>query len=433
MEPSTAGKRHPATVVIIGAGVFGLSTALHLRKSHPDVDVTVVDRMRGNRGGASSDHNKIIRADYPDPVYMGLAIEAQECWRKDPMLQPYYHECGMLFAEDINIGRASYANYKKIGQEPLSGRADTDAEYNYYNPHSGWGEAEEAMASVFQAALDAGVTFTEATARKLLPAPDGSCQGVTVQKDGELQDLVADLTVVCTGAYTAKLQADTAPERDELQVAGRMVAAAAVQCTATYPPDQEEKLLQAPVHFIGMWHTHGESIPPFKGRLKFNCEVSFLNMTYHEGLGKEISIPPAEQSQSTFSQDVLDGLKQEVANVVRNKYGNYVPGIQIENYRMCWDAVSPNQDFVIDYHPHCNNLIIAGAGSFHSWKFLPTIGKYVVQRIMGTLDEPLARKWAWDRENVGAACEMYIPTRDVKNIGPFQGWPRPGELVPVAQ
>ena len=97
------------------------------------------------------------------------------------------------------------------------------------------------------------------------------------------------------------------------------------------------------------------------------------------------------------------------------------------------DAVSPNQDFVIDYHPHCNNLIIAGAGSFHSWKFLPTIGKYVVQRIMGTLDESLARKWAWDRENVGAACEMYIPTRDVKNIGPFKGWPQPGEPVPAAQ
>lgn len=59
-------------------------------------------------------------------------------------------------------------------------------------------------------------------------------------------------------------------------------------------------------------------------------------MTHHEGLGKEISIPPPAQSQSTFSQDVPDGLKQEVANVVKNTYGSHVPGIQIESYRMCW-------------------------------------------------------------------------------------------------
>jgi hypothetical protein len=52
---------------------------------------------------------------------------------------------------------------------------------------------------------------------------------------------------------------------------------------------------------------------------------------------------------------------------------------------------------------------------------------------MGTLDEQLARKWVWDLDNVGAACEMYIPTRDVKDIGPFEGWPRPGEQMPVAQ
>jgi sarcosine oxidase/L-pipecolate oxidase len=56
--------------------------------------------------------------------------------------------------------------------------------------------------------------------------------------------------------------------------------------------------------------------------------------------------------------------------------------------------VSSNKDFIIDHHPHCRYLIIAGAGSFHSWKFLPTIGKYVVQRLMGTLDDQLARKWA---------------------------------------
>ena len=69
--------------------------------------------------------------------------------------------------------------------------------------------------------------------------------------------------------------------------------------------------------------------------------------------------------------------------------------------------------------------MIATAGSFHGWKFLPNIGKYIVQRIFGTLEESLARKWAWDRKNMGSACEMYDPTRDMKAIGQFEGWPQP--------
>ena len=80
----------------------------------------------------------------------------------------------------------------------------------------------------------------------------------------------------------------------------------------------------------------GESIPPFKGRLKFNCEASFTNMTRHDGLGRDISVPPSAETQRTWSQNVPEGLKQEVANVVRNTYGDYIPGIEIESYRMCW-------------------------------------------------------------------------------------------------
>lgn len=66
--------------------------------------------------------------------------------------------------------------------------------------------------------------------------------------------------------------------------------------------------------------------------------------------------------------------------------------------------------------------MIATAGSFHGWKFLPNIGEYVVKRIFGTLEADLVRKWAWDRENLGAVCELYNPTRDMKSIGPFKGW-----------
>jgi sarcosine oxidase/L-pipecolate oxidase len=80
------------------------------------------------------------------------------------------------------------------------------------------------------------------------------------------------------------------------------------------------------------------------------------------------------------------------------------------------DAVTPNQDFIICQHPHSRNLFIAGGGSFHGWKFMANIGRYVVQMLEGTLDEEKERRWAWDRSNDGGACSMYIPARDLKDI-----------------
>ena len=78
--------------------------------------------------------------------------------------------------------------------------------------------------------------------------------------------------------------------------------------------------------------------------------------------------------------------------------------------------MTPNQDWIISPHPHCTGLYIGTGGSFHSWKFLPTIGKYVNAMIDGKLEDDKARRWAWDRGDEGAACVMYIPKRDLKDI-----------------
>jgi sarcosine oxidase/L-pipecolate oxidase len=80
------------------------------------------------------------------------------------------------------------------------------------------------------------------------------------------------------------------------------------------------------------------------------------------------------------------------------------------------DAVTPNQDFVISPHPKCENLYIATGGSFHGWKFLANIGKYVVQMLDGSLDPATAQRWAWDRKDDGAACGLYLPSRDLSDI-----------------
>ena len=78
--------------------------------------------------------------------------------------------------------------------------------------------------------------------------------------------------------------------------------------------------------------------------------------------------------------------------------------------------MTPNQDFVITAHPHCANLFVATAGSFHGWKFMPTIGRYVVELLDGKLDPALVKRWAWDRENDGSAHGDLLPTLELSDL-----------------
>jgi sarcosine oxidase / L-pipecolate oxidase len=80
------------------------------------------------------------------------------------------------------------------------------------------------------------------------------------------------------------------------------------------------------------------------------------------------------------------------------------------------DSITPNQDFIICPHPHSKNLYIASGGSFHAWKFLPILGKYVVAMLQGELDSDLAKKWAWNRDEHGSAHASVIPRREMRDI-----------------
>jgi sarcosine oxidase / L-pipecolate oxidase len=266
---------HHESYLIVGAGIFGTSTALHLQQTKPGAIITLLDRTPfPNPSSASHDLNKIVRADYADIFYMRLALEAVHRWRNDPLYQKFYHETGMAFTENIGMGRATIKNYKALGAavkaeiltlEDARGRfsgvfkdANWDgAEECFWNPGSGWGEAEGALRNAIQAAIDQGVRYREATVTTLMIDTNGACTGVCIQ-DGE--SLTADHIILCTGALTAKLLADTAPTNKRLQVSGRLIAAGAVSCTARVAPEKMAHFKEAPVFFNGLDHTHGKHI-----------------------------------------------------------------------------------------------------------------------------------------------------------------------------
>lgn len=263
------------TYLILGAGCFGASTAYHLITEYPNAQITLIDRGPfPNPTAAAHDLNKIIRADYPDLVYMRLAHESQEQWRYEPLFRPFYHETGMLFVEDFGMGRKTYDNHKKLfGEKSSAELLDPDVaqqsfdgvfktahwtgvKKNYYNPRSGWAEADKAMTALIQAAVDRGVRYLGDGVAKLLFDDNSKCTGVLT---GNGQVLHADRIVLAAGASIAQLLADSAPRNKDLQVNGRQIAAAATSCYLFVPENRRQRLKNAPVVFNGLDHTHGNS------------------------------------------------------------------------------------------------------------------------------------------------------------------------------
>ena len=67
--------RRDSSVLILGGGAWGLSTALHMLNSG-FVDITVIERGERipSRYSAAWDLNKIVRAEYEDAFYTELAL-----------------------------------------------------------------------------------------------------------------------------------------------------------------------------------------------------------------------------------------------------------------------------------------------------------------------------------------------------------------------
>lgn len=65
-------------IIIVGAGAFGLSTALHLSQNgYSNITVFEQDDEVPSRYSAANDLNKIMRVEYEDPWYTNLTMVSE--------------------------------------------------------------------------------------------------------------------------------------------------------------------------------------------------------------------------------------------------------------------------------------------------------------------------------------------------------------------
>ncbi|KAL3420786.1 fructosyl-amino acid oxidase [Phlyctema vagabunda] len=405
----------PDSILIVGSGVFGLSTAYSLAQNphYSSSTISVLDRSPfPSPDGSSIDTSRIIRADYSDPAYAALAAKCQEEWRKqgedDLGGEGRYTESGLALVanrgeQGESYVRSSFANIKSMmevagdleGFQELSskelieqcvGTGGGTGSYGYINRRSGWADAEASMKWLRRKVEALGrVRFQRGEASQLIK--EGRTVVGVQLKDGK--ELRASLVVLATGAWTGKL----------VDLRGRAAATGQVLVYMDITKEEQEKFGKMPT-LLNL--SNGLFIIPPANKL--------LKIARHGyGYSNPVQIPnpndPSETIEVSLPKTVVDDptqvIPQEGEADCRAALRQMIPSLGDRPFRysrICWYTDTPKGDFIITYHPDFDGLFLATGGSGHGFKFLPSIGDKIVDCIEGNCPSEFKEKWAWPKE-----------------------------------
>lgn len=378
------------TVLIVGAGTFGTSTAYHLAHAYRDPSrLTVVDRS-SSAPAASIDVNRIIRTDYPNSLYTNLACEAIHSWFWNPHLGPYFHKTGWLVVDaegsdltercwkvqqDRGSTQSEMLDVDEVGSRwealkdmAMQGSGGRRKEKVYFNPEAGWCEAGTATDAFMQAAIDKGVKRVAGNVTELL-WEEGRVRGVRTAAG---QTLRADKILLATGPWTSSLlepveHALDIPQEDSVE--SQIQAKAFISAYYSVYDDEIEQLDQVPVV---LYSGVGEVVPPSKkGRLlKYDNSRSPLTRTTTTKNHRTITCPPPSDISGGW-QIVPPSLQNETREIIVSKVlSQFTRAKTASLWRVCWDAVTPTEDWLVCEYPHerLSNVYLAVGGSFHGYK-----------------------------------------------------------------
>ena len=399
-------------VLIVGAGIFGVSTAYHLSLIHHDPSrITILDRAPvPSPQAASTDINKIVRPDYGSLFYMQLGYEALDKWIEQPWLREHFHQTGWvaLDEKDSDLHQRIRDNFKSSGRPDTTTAISLDQvrtswggvlsninmdEFDkaYTNSSPAWADASSAVHAMMQKSSENGVQYVVGEVKSLETANNF----VSVRtSDGQTH--TAKRILLATGAWTPWLMTGLEASMNipaEHSINKQITAAGVCVTSFKLTEAEADHYSQMPILIYG---AHGEVMPPTKEKLfKFTNSNTFINSVQHPS-GTIVSLPAPDQ------HSIPTGLRKQSIDIIRSRIPEILDTYpEPHEWRLCWDAVSPDQNQLICRHPdsRLSNLYLATAGSFHSWKFLPTIGKYVVNVLNGVSNgEAKDAAWKWKTE-----------------------------------
>ncbi|TVY49053.1 L-saccharopine oxidase [Lachnellula occidentalis] len=401
MPPIQSPISKDSSILIVGAGVFGLSTALHLAQDGY-TNITVLDRENvPSPYSAGNDLNKIVRAEYEDPFYTELALDAIKKWQT-PFWAPYIRLTGYVLATSASSPSKArdslHKSFLSINTHPAFPPASfspvTTAQdirhaapmlegpmegwTGYINKYAGYARAAKALEHAAAVCSDLGVklvTGDDGYAIEVLYTAAGKeCIGVKT-KSGTTH--TASKTVICLGAHIGTLLPGIAQ-----QVTAKSWAVAHIQLTAS----EAEAMRGCPVvncRDLGFFFEPDDDTHKIK--LCANG-AGYTNYVSNAGSGKKLSVPSTS----------IVGIPREDENLIKRLIAETIPrfvGRELIDRFICWCSDAANSDYVIDFVPGCGGLVVVTGDSGHAFKMLPIAGKWVQQVLEAGMQS--TRRWKW--------------------------------------
>lgn len=353
------------SILVVGAGIFGVAAALELRRRGYAVSLFDPGPLP-HPDASSTDISKAIRMDYgSDELYMRLmevALDRWDMWNQQ-WGEKLYHESGAMWMtfQEMRPNGYEYESYmllKKRGHKPQRMDATSLKERfpawaseaypdGYYNARGGWAESGRVVERLIRQAEAEGVLLREGVKFERL-LEEGSRVAGIMSTDGERHH--ADYVVVAAGAWTPTLLPHLG---DVMWAVGQPV----LHFRPDNPADYEAT--RFPVWGADISNTgwYGFPIKP-DGTLK----------VANHGPGRRIY--PDEPRVVAAAQETR----------FREFFKKTFPALvdaPLIGSRLCLYCDTWDGNFWIDHDPQREGLVVATGGSGHGFKFAPVLGEIV--------------------------------------------------------
>ncbi len=359
-------------VIVVGVGGVGSSTLYHLARS--GVKVLGLDRFSPghDRGSSHGGMRMVRRAYYEHPSYVPLVDRALQEWREleESREETLYHPVGILNVgkndgplisgvrasveqHKVDVDELTPAQFKK--RAPGIHRADDHVAL--FEKNAGYLQVEACVQAYADEAVKAGAELRVGGAVRNWSARTSS---VTVET--ESRTFTAGRLVVTPGPWARDLLLDLCIPFE-------------VRRKPVYWYQTEGNDYQASKGVPAFLYETGDGI--FYGYPqvdKFGVKVGEHTggMRVQDPLGLDRGVDPQDQKRvETFLADHLPNVKRRCMQ-----------------HSVCMYTMSPDSHFVIDRHPHHENVAFAAGLSGHGFKFTSILGKLLAGIVMGEAIDP---------------------------------------------
>jgi glycine/D-amino acid oxidase-like deaminating enzyme len=362
-------------VVVVGAGIFGITAAYTLRQRGWHV-VVVDPGPVPHPDAASTDVSKVVRMDYgADDFYMDLMREALVRWDiwNNAWPERPWHEDGFLLLtrqpmapggfEHESFVRLVERGYRPERGVPSPWPRDVYVD-GYLDRRAGWAESGTVVAILARKCREIGVELREGTRLSGLLDRGSRVAGVIL---GDGTSIEADAVVVAAGTWTPVLLPWLS---DRMWSVGQPVLHFQVADPAPWQPPRFTPWAAD----IGTTGWYGFPALP-DGRIKVANHGPGRRVHPDE---PRVVDPDAESRFRAFLRESLPALADA----------------PLVHTRLCLYCDTFDGDFWIDRDPDRDGLVVAAGGSGHAFKFAPVLGGLVANVVEGRPD-PRRERFRW--------------------------------------